>query len=142
MKKVLLAIIISTIFISLSFMSCSNEPPKSELEKKSENMAETAQDSIHGLQKDIDEARTNLREDINNTISNINQKIEETDIKINKAAKNQKAAWEEEKKDLIAARVRLNESLKEAGNDAKTTWDSFAINVKRTLHEVNYKLNQ
>ncbi len=46
MKKVFFPTLICTIFISLSFMSCINEPPKSELERNSERMAETAQDSL------------------------------------------------------------------------------------------------
>ena len=160
MKKIFFATILPTIFIALTFMSCSNEPPKSELEKKSENLAEAAndlgkeigksgeqagediKDSAHGLEKDIAEARKNLKEDINNTISNINQKIEETDKKMAKAAKSQKAAWEKEKEDLIATRERLNDNLNDVGNNVKTGWESFAMNVKRALKEVNYQLNQ
>ncbi len=160
MKKILFASVLSTIFISLTLMSCNNEPPKSELEKKSENLAEAAkdfgkevgestktagedmQDAAHDMKHDMEKTRKQLKEDIDASISNINKKIAETDKKMEKAAKKQKEAWAQEKKDLIAARDRLNESLKEVGHDMKDGWNEFAANVKQTLKEVNDKINQ
>ncbi len=160
MKKILFASVLSTVFILLTLVSCNNEPPKSDLEKKSENLAEAAKDfgkevgestktagedmqhAAHNMKEDMDKTRNQLKEDINQSILKINTKIAETDKKMDKAAKKQKEAWEKEKKDLIATRDRLNESLKEVGNDMKDGWNEFAANVKQTLKDVNDKINQ
>ncbi len=160
MKKILFASVLSTIFISLTLMSCNNEPPKSELEKKTENFGEAAKDlgqevgrsaekagedmkdEAHDMKEDLAKTRKQMKEDIDASISNINKKIAETDKKMEKAAKKQKEAWAQEKKDLIAARDQLNENLKEVGHDMKDGWNEFAANVKKTLKDVNEKINQ
>ena len=160
MKKILFASVLSTIFVSLALMSCSNEPPKSELEKKTENFAEAAKDlgnevaestktagedlkdEAHNMKEDLTKTRKQFKEDIETSIENINKKIAETDKKMEKAAKNQKEAWAKEKKDLIASRDRLNENLKDVGSDMKDGWNEFAANVKKTLKDVNEKINQ
>ncbi len=160
MKKILFASALSTVFILLTLVSCNNEPPKSELEKKSERLADAAkdlgkevgestktagedmQDAAHDMKQDMEKTRKQLKEDIDASISNINKKIAETDKKMDKAAKKQKEAWAQEKKDLIATRDRLKENLKEVGNDMKDGWNEFAANVKQTLKDVNDKINQ
>lgn len=160
MKKILFATVLSTVLVSVALTSCNNEPPKNELEEKTEKLAEAAKDlgqevgestktagedlkeSAKDLKQDMAETRQQLKKDIDEAISKINKKIEETDKKMDKAAKNQKTAWEKEKKDLIATRDRLNESLKDAGDDLKTGWNEFAANVNRTLKDVNEKINQ
>jgi gas vesicle protein len=160
MKKILFASVLSTIFVSLTLMSCNNEPPKSALEKKTENFSEAAKDlgnevaestktagedlkdEAHNMKEDLAKTRKQFKEDIETSIEKINKKIAETDKKMEKAAKSQKEAWAKEKKDLIAARDRLNENLKDVGSDMKDGWNEFAANVKKTLKDVNEKINQ
>ena len=60
MKKILFGSVLSTVFILLTLMSCSNEPPKSELEKKSENLAEAAKD----FGKEVGESTKTAGEDM------------------------------------------------------------------------------
>ena len=147
-------------FVGFSAASCNNEAPKSELEKKTEKMGEATKDlgnevansavqakddvkdAAKGMKEDVTQARADLKKETQETIVKINDKIEMMDKKMQKATKEQKMAWEKDKKSLIQSRDHLNLRMKEFGQDMKESWKDFAADVKKTMQDVGDKINQ
>ena len=159
MKNIFVIIIISALTV-LSATSCNDQEPKSELRKKTEKMGEATRDlgnevgktakktgenikdAAEVTQQNAVETREALRKDIAQTVDNINEKIDKTDKKMQKAAKDQKIAWEKDKKNLIIFRERLKVRSRDIGDNMKIGWNEFVDDVNQTLKEVKDKLNQ
>ena len=61
MKKIIFVSALS-ILVGLTLTSCSNEPPKSELEKKSDNLGKAAEDLGKEAAKSAQETAQDMKE--------------------------------------------------------------------------------
>ena len=63
------------------------------------------------------------------------------DKKMEKASRTEKAAWEKQKKKLLADRIELNTALKDMGSEMKDGWEKFSMKVNTSMERIKKDMN-
>ena len=146
MKKFIF-MVAAAVVLSTTACSDSKSPMEKKAEKAGEAVVDVAKEGVKEAEKAADNAmneakaktqmaKENMSRSLNEGIANINTKIETMDKQMAKANREQKAAWEKQKKKLMADRIELNTALKDMGSEMKDGWEKFSANVDKSLERI------
>lgn len=139
MKKINYLLPLLLLFSIGIFSACNDT---NSAEKKVVKLKDKADESIDNLKENLESERTELKKDMKLAEEKLEDEIERLEADLSEATKEGKEEMKEKIETLKSRRDLLLADIEKMGNEVASNWESFQLQIKNRLEEIDEALSE